>query len=240
MSIKGKTVLGKAIVCLQNGQQIGRVKGLIIDPDETSVVALLVENKALYKDKMVVQYGKVYGIAEVVTVKYANSLEKAQASSPIGRLLRDKIAFYGAKVITEDGSIIGTIDDFLFDTATGKIETLVISGKIHEKIFKGTLELPISQVTTIGRDAVIAKSRAVDALVEPESHLAAKVEAIKASGSKVWNATRDTTSRFRRQLSLTFKNLKAKNKGQDTDQEYPCCLDPEFPAQVEKKDETKS
>ncbi|KUO50724.1 MAG: hypothetical protein APF76_15620 [Desulfitibacter sp. BRH_c19] len=207
MKFTGKNVQGKIIISLQNGQQIGKLKGLIINPDNITVAALLLESKALFKDKMIISYDKVHSIDEIITVKYSNCLERASIKSPLGKLVKQKLNFFGTPIITEEGSILGSVEDFIFDVKTGQINSLLVKGKIYEKIFRGSAELPVSQVTTIGNDAIIAKAGSKEALLLSEDGLSEKMDSLKGSSSKLWNTTKGSTIKWSKHLSTTLKNL---------------------------------
>ncbi len=207
MNFSGKTVQGKTIISLQNGQQIGKLRGLVIDPDNISVAALFLESKALFKDKMIIPYDKVHSIDEIITVKNSNCLEKASIKSSLGKLVKQKITFFGTQIITEDGSILGSVDDFIFDVKTGQIKSLLVTGKIYEKILRGSAELPVSNISTIGKDAIIAKSGSKEALLLSEDGLSEKMESLKGSSSKLWSTTKDSTLKWSKQLSSTLRNL---------------------------------
>lgn len=218
MNFRGKNIHGKMIISLQNGQHIGKLKGLVIDPENISVAALLIESKALFKDKMIIPYDKVHSVDEIITVKSTSCLEKASKNTLTGRLVKQNFNLFGARIITEDGSILGTVEDFTLDVKTGKIMALSITGSVYEKYFKGMAELPISQIVTIGRDAVIAKAGSKEALLIPDDALAEKIESIKDSSAKLWSTTKDSTLKWSKQLSATLKNLTSSKE--DTQQNH--------------------
>jgi sporulation protein YlmC with PRC-barrel domain len=210
MSSSGKNIHGKIIISLENGQHIGKLTGLVINPECISVAALLIESKALFKDKMIIPYDKVHSIDEIVTVKNTSCLEKASANTLIGQLVQKNLTIFGTRIITEGGAILGSVEDFTLDVKTGKIMSLLIASKSYEKYLKGMAELPISHVITIGRDAIITKTGSKDALLMPDDTLAEKVESIKSSSAKLWDTTKDSTLKWSKHLSSTFKNITSK------------------------------
>ncbi|WP_028306558.1 PRC-barrel domain-containing protein [Desulfitibacter alkalitolerans] len=218
MNFRGKNIHGKIIISLQNGQHIGKLKGLVIDPENITVAALLIESKALFKDKMIIPYDKVHSVDEIITVKNSSCLEKASKSTLTGRLVKQNFNLFGARIITEDGSILGTVEDFTLDVKTGKVMSLLVTGKVFEKYFKGTAELPVSQIITIGRDAIIAKAGSKEALLISDDALAEKIETIKDSSAKLWSTTKDSTIKWSKQLSATLKNLTSSKE--DTQQNH--------------------
>jgi len=210
MNSSGKNIHGKIIISLENGQHIGKLTGLVINPEYISIAALLIESKALFKDKMIIPYDKVHSIDEIVTVKNTSCLEKASANTLIGQLVQKNLTIFGTRIITEGGAILGSVEDFTLDVKTGKIISLLIASKSYDKYLKGMAELPISHVITIGRDAIIAKAGSKDALLMPDDTLAEKVEAIKSSSAKLWDTTKDSTLKWSKHLSCTFKNITSK------------------------------
>ena len=207
MNFSGKNIHGKTIISLENGQHIGKLAGLVIDPENISVAALLIESKALFKDKMIIPYDKVHSVDEIITVKSTSCLEKASTNTFTGKLVQKNFTLFGTRIITEGGAILGSVEDFTLDVKTGKIISLLISSKSYEKYLKGMSELPISQVVTVGRDAIIAKAGSKDALLIPDDTLAEKIDAIKDSSFKLWDTTKDSTLKWSKQLSGKFKNI---------------------------------
>lgn len=218
-NIRGKSTQGKFIVSLQDGEQIGKLKELILDPEKYTIVALLIESKNIFKEKMVILYDQVHNIDEVITVKNSNSLEKATVNPHINKLLKQKTNIYGTQIITEDGSILGIVEDFLFDIGTGEIISIQISDKIYQKILKGNSELPITYVLTVGNDAVIVKADSKEAMLTPDDSLSEKVESLKESSTKLWNTTKGSTAKLSKQFSKSLKILTSQKKVRDDEED---------------------
>ena len=240
MNFSGKNIHGKTIISLENGQHIGKLSGLVIDHENISIAALLIESKALFKEKMIIPYDKVHSIDEIVTVKSTNCLEKASTNTFTEKLIQKNLTLFGTRIITEGGAILGSVEDFTLDVKTGKVVSLLIASKSYEKYLKGMAELPISHIVTIGRDAIIAKAGSKDALLIPDDTLAEKIEAIKDSSVKLWDTTKDSTLKWSKQLSATFRNITSKEDTQQNHQkslshQQPSSEEPKLPEAKEKR-----
>ena len=51
---KSKTLLSMRIISLEEGQQIGRVRGIVVDPEHLSIAALVTDKQGWFGDFKVV------------------------------------------------------------------------------------------------------------------------------------------------------------------------------------------
>ena len=56
--------LSLPIISLQEGQQIGYVKSLILDAGTKSLAAIVVDPKGLFKDQRIIPYSKVVSVGD--------------------------------------------------------------------------------------------------------------------------------------------------------------------------------
>ncbi|RJE47802.1 MULTISPECIES: PRC-barrel domain-containing protein [unclassified Dehalobacter] len=155
--LPSKKILSLSIISLKEGQQIGFVRNIVIDPKAKAVAALVVDPKGFFKEQRIIPYNRVVSIGEnVITVSTENQAEKATNLPDILELLKEKTAIIGTKVITASGKTLGIIEEFYIDTESGMISSLDISGGKIEGFFKGKASLNADDILTIGSDVVVA------------------------------------------------------------------------------------
>ena len=157
--LASKKFLSLPIISLKEGQQIGYVRNLVINPKTKSIAALMVDPKGFFKEQRIIPFNRVVSLGEnAITISTGNQVEKAANLPDILELIKDKAAVLGVKVITEGGKTLGVTDEFYIDPETGHIAALDISeGKI-EGLFNGKARLNSEDILTLGPDVIVVDS----------------------------------------------------------------------------------
>lgn len=179
------------IVSVEEGQQIGYVKNLVVNAATLEVVALLVEPKGLFKEQKVIPYTRVKSIGEdAIIIEKSGSAEKPANLPQIMQLIKDKIELVGTKVIDETGLALGVVEEYLVEPTNGKIISFEIGGKFLDSLVKGKAYLPAEEIKTVGKDVLIAKAEAGAKLVRVEAGLPETWKSLKEGSSHLLEATR--------------------------------------------------
>ncbi|MHB8156855.1 MAG: PRC-barrel domain-containing protein, partial [Desulfocucumaceae bacterium] len=126
---KSKQFLGMTVVSLEEGQQIGSVRGLVINPASKNVAALIIEQKGWFREQKFIPFSKVHNIGEdVITIDRGNRVERGASLPEILKLFKDRVTITGSRLVTEKGSILGVVDEYYIDLQTGDIVGLEFSG----------------------------------------------------------------------------------------------------------------
>ena len=125
---KGKDLIGLPVVATDCGAEIERVTGLILDRSQMQVAALLIDNGGWFRQARVLPLCdvRVFGEAGVV-VSSTNVIRDADRIPDIQLILHRHAPLTGTKLITHDGTEIGTVQDIRFDERTGHIDAFEIS-----------------------------------------------------------------------------------------------------------------
>lgn len=220
---KSKALLSMPIISLEEGRQIGRVRGVVVNPETFYIAALVTDKQSWFGDYKVIPFENVMSIGEnAVTIDNQKNIEKPANIPEISKLLKKKIPLLGGKVYSETGTLLGIVEEFSFDTETGKLESLEVSGRFIENLFRGRTSVPISKVVTIGTDAIIISKIENENLDKIDSPFQRKIKAAKSSGNKLFKDTKSTTKNFSRSLGSsiekfagsdsTDKNTESKNE----------------------------
>lgn len=198
-----------SVISLESGEQIGTVKGYIIDPKAITIAAVLLERSGgWFKDARVITFDNIKNVGEhAITVGITKCIERASSLPEILALTKQDIDIIGTKVISGDGNLLGTTEEFYFDPATGQILAIDITGRLFDALFKGRAMLNTSYIETLGKHAIIVKTEAKDNLERLETGLSEKMKNVKEKSNKVWNSTVETTKRWSEAITKSVENF---------------------------------
>ncbi|MBS4007533.1 MAG: PRC-barrel domain-containing protein [Clostridium sp.] len=150
---KSREVVGLPVIDLTEGKGLGRVHSLIVNPNSRRVEAIEVGERMLLKTKTeLLPFAKVRSIGpDAITLMKQEDLVDVQQQPELASLLEKKLL--AGKVVTADGSLVGTVDDFSFNPADGNLAELFVN---TEKT-RVTLVLPLKVVENFGRDFIIVE-----------------------------------------------------------------------------------
>lgn len=118
--MRWKRALGKDVVNTESAETTGAVDGLVVDPETSKVVAMVVGDK-------VVSWTDAEGIGrDAVTITKTAMIRDADAELE-QRAIAGAGDPIGKTVITEDGVAMGSIADVEFDPETGALGCLVLA-----------------------------------------------------------------------------------------------------------------
>lgn len=176
--LKTQDVIGKPVLSLQ-GDDLGTVSKIVVDPLERSVVGITINVKGLFKGEKSAEYKTIKSFGDyAVMLNTPDELDNFDQLENFEKLAKDHCLF-NIRIISPEGKLIGTIDDFYFNPLNGKIEKLILSGGIIKTLIKGRAVVPAEYIETIGKDAVITVNGIEEAIVREDSDLQNSIEYIK-------------------------------------------------------------
>jgi uncharacterized protein YrrD len=147
---KSNELLDLPIISISGVKQIGKIKGLIINPDNFSVDFLTVEQEDWQVGVKAVPFKRIVGIGETaVMVEQDNTVIDLDEIPIVNQLLNKKIHIIGSQVLTRRGFLSGEVTDYYFNEGNGQLESLLILSDKKETF------LPIENVISLGKDHVI-------------------------------------------------------------------------------------
>ncbi|MGD6895112.1 PRC-barrel domain-containing protein [Bacillus infantis] len=150
-------ITGLPIISISDGQQVGKVKSLVINPEKGSIDFLTIEHEDWQVSVKAIPFKKVVGIGEyAVTVESDNAVIDLNEIPIANQLVNKKIRITNTKVMTRKGELIGEISEFYVDDETGNILGMDIKSGSSEQILRSDF------VLTYGKDIVIVKEDAAD------------------------------------------------------------------------------
>lgn len=219
---KSKKFASMPVISLEEGRQIGAVKGLVIDPSAKKVAALIVEEKGWFKEQKFIPFHKVHSVGEdAITIEKTSGVDKASGLPDIVKLLRERISITGAKMVAENGTVLGYVDEYYIDTNTGTIAGLEFSGSFIDGVISGRAFMDIAYVRTLGKEVVVISNEGLDNVFKPDGGLQETVKNIRESTGQFWKSTlqktRELGSGFNRSLENAKKGKKTKGHSSEKD-----------------------
>jgi uncharacterized protein YrrD len=223
---KSKQFASMPVISLEEGQQIGIIKSLVVDPGLKRVAALMIEQKGWFSDQKFIPYSNVHSVGEdAVTVKHGTMVQRGGNLPEIISLTKNKVKVSGARIITQGGTVLGEADDYYVNLATGEMIGLEFSGNFINGLFGGKAFLDINHVLTIGKDMVICSDEALDEAVKLDGGLQEKLRGVKDSTSHLWESTvqktRELGSNVNNSITKIKRGKKESEKNTPVDEPIP-------------------
>lgn len=149
---KSNQILGLPIISITDGQQVGSVKSLVINPDKGSIDFLTIEHDDWQVSVKAIPFKKVVGIGEyAVTVESESAIIDLNEIPIANQLVNKKIKINGTKVMTRKGELIGEVTEYYVDEENGQILGAML------KLPNSEVALSAPAVLTYGKDIIIVK-----------------------------------------------------------------------------------
>lgn len=214
---KSSQLISMPVVSLEEGKQVGVVKSLVIHPINKSLAAFILEQKGWFKEERIIPYAKIHGIGnDAVTIESSSSVQKPTNLPEILQFIKEDFKVSGSKVMTENGSLLGYVDDFWLDTE-GKICQLDLSGKLLNSLLKGKARLPIEAVKTIGENIIITNDKSPELLEVIDGGLQETVKNLKESSTNLIDNTWQKTLDLSKNISKKFEKDKVNPRAETVD-----------------------
>lgn len=167
------------VYSVMEGAAVGRVKEVIIDPDEKRLLALAVDMGGWYHDVRVIPAGKISTVGDDIIM-----VDEKQAAVPMPNLpkiveqMKNPCNIIGARVISEDGSFLGKVEGFYLERNSGVISRVELCGGLLGRLWGGKSSLTAEHIVTLGSDAVVVDQAAAADLQVAVGLLKANLQAM--------------------------------------------------------------
>ena len=189
--------LSLPIISLQEGQQIGHVKSLVLDAGTKALAAIVVDTKGFFKDQRIIPYSRVVSVGEdAITIDKESHVEKTSSLPELLDLVKEKLTIIGTKMVTETGKTLGFAEEYYVDTETGKITQIEISGGKIEGFISGKAWISAEYITTIGHDVIISQKGSENTLTVADKGLSDSFKNLIHSTSNLASETTHTISGY--------------------------------------------
>lgn len=153
---RAKQLIGLPVIDLTSGKRLATVQSALVDLAGGEVVALVVQKGGWLKDGRALRILDLHAIGEdAITVSdpepwvaVSKITDGRSELVPVDKL-RDR------QVLTEDGRLLGTLEDVIIDTPTGTIREYVLSDGIIQDLLNGRVSIPVPEQAVVGDESII-------------------------------------------------------------------------------------
>lgn len=149
-----KELQGLAIVDVRGGKKLGTADEIVVSPDDGRLVGFVMKSLGvLSPNEHFVEMSDVRSIgADAITVEGEEVAHTSEEATEAFREARGGgRTLSGKKVVTQDGSVVGTISDYTIDEGRGRVTGLILGGGLFEK---GDV-IPADRIVSVGPDVVV-------------------------------------------------------------------------------------
>lgn len=144
------------VYSINEGEAIGRVKDIIIDPEAKRLLGLVVDKGGWYHDVRVIPAGKINTIGDdLIMIDEKQAAEQPPNLPRIVEYMKNPCNIIGARLISEDGRAFGRVEGFYLTRAGGEISRIELSGGILSWLWAGKISLAAGHIVTLGNEAVV-------------------------------------------------------------------------------------
>ena len=163
---KSAEILGLPIISISEGEEIGKVKSLVINPDKGSLDFITIEHEDWQVSVRAIPFKKVIGIGEyALTIETGSSVIDLNEIPIANQLVNKKIKITDAKVMTRKGELLGSVREYFIDDENGQVIGMLL--KVGDK----EVVLPSETVLTYGKDILIVTEDAASQFLEQAEQL---------------------------------------------------------------------
>ena len=149
-----KELSGLAIVDVANGKKLGSADEVVVSPDTGRLLGFVMKSLGvLSPNERIVEMSDVRSIGrDAITVEGDEVARTSEAAAEeFQRARAEKRTLIGRKVVTQDGSMVGTITDYTIDEQEARVKGLILGGGLFET---GDV-IPADRVVSVGTDVVV-------------------------------------------------------------------------------------
>lgn len=202
-----KKIISLPVFSVCEGEQIGYVKSLVVDPVKKEIIALVIDQKGWFRENKIIPFNRVNSIGEnAITVDKSGNAEKPASLPQILKLLKDPVPLINSKVVTAAGKTLGYVEEYWFNLQ-GEITKVEIGGGLLDGLFKGKAALPAGEIVTVGKDVIIALDGAEKRFAAGEKHLEHTVKEIKSVTAKAWGNTVISSQKWGKAIKSSIGKL---------------------------------
>ncbi|SHE32831.1 Uncharacterized protein YrrD, contains PRC-barrel domain [Desulfofundulus australicus DSM 11792] len=214
---KSKQFIGMPVISLQEGQQIGVVRGLVVDPEKKAVAALIIEQKGWFKEQKYIPFNRVHSVGEnVITIDRSSNAERGAKLPDIVKLARERTGVTGARIVTENGTLLGHVDEYYVDLETGDIVGLEFSGGFLNSVISGRAFLDTAFIRTIGKEVIVTGNEALANIIKLEGGLAESLRQLQKTTSQAWDTTRQKTRELGEAINRSLERVRGPREDDTT------------------------
>lgn len=149
-------LVGIAVVDVKDGTNLGQVGEVVLSPDDLKLLGFVVKSGGfLAQEERIIETSDVRSIGDdAITVDGLEAAHTSEASTEAFRNARagDR-RLAGKKVITDGGTVVGTVSDAILDEDGRQLAALLIGGGL----LQSSESLHADRITSVGPDVIVVR-----------------------------------------------------------------------------------
>jgi uncharacterized protein YrrD len=189
---KGKSIIGKAVLSLDDGVELETVSDVVVDPEGRDLVAIVVTEGSFMSSSKVVPIQEVtsYG-KDAVVVRSHSSVISVSDDPDLRAMVDHDETILGKKVFTDTGDEQGSISDIYFDEPTGAVVGYEVSSGLFGDAAKGTSYLSTDEIVSMGKDLIYVRPETAATL---DAQVGGLQGALQGAGDKLGEVSSSANS----------------------------------------------
>jgi len=169
--LKGSELINRKLITRDGGEEVGKVRDLVVDHEGSQVLAILVDEKGWFSDAQVVRWSAVLSLGEdaVVIDSKASQVKASEVPSMKAVLDRGHV-LAGVHIRTTEGRDLGKYEAFYFDEESGRVLGYELSGGEGRKR-RARSFLPTPTSFEAGKDVAFVSPEVADTLQDLDQGL---------------------------------------------------------------------
>lgn len=151
---RSKELAGLAVIDVKDGKKLGVVAETVVSPADGRLLGFVVKSGGvLSREESAVEIDDVRSVgSDAVTVEGDETVRRMEATRPEFQEARagDR-TLIGRKIVTQGGSVVGQIADFVINDETRRVGSLLIGGGV----FESGDAVPAARIVSVGPDVVV-------------------------------------------------------------------------------------
>ena len=149
-------LVGLKVIDIKDGTDLGQVGEVVLSPDDLKLLGFVVKSGGfLAQEERIVEASDVRAIGEdAITVDGQEAAHTSEASTEAFRNAREgNRRLAGKRVITDKGSVVGTVSDAILDEDGRQLAALLIGGGL----LQSADSLHVDRITSVGPDVIVVR-----------------------------------------------------------------------------------
>ena len=144
------------VLDLEAGAPLGRVVNWVVNPRDQRIAAWLLNKSRLLQAQPAIVPADIaeYGPHMLVARDRQTVIAPSEVVG-LPELITNQMSVVGFRATTDQGQILGTVTDIIFDTISAQIQTYYIRPQTLTGLLQNDLVLPASRVTKIEPKRVV-------------------------------------------------------------------------------------
>ncbi|KXG77907.1 PRC-barrel domain-containing protein [Thermotalea metallivorans] len=199
-----KEIINLPIISVFEGKEVGKIKNVVIDPQNGNVEYFLVDDQSMFSVK-VVPMSKIMGIGdEALMIETSDLVMDAQKDPKVVDLLGKNVSVVNSKIFTKKGKNLGSVAEVFIDDENGKILGCEIEKEGTRKFISS------DSVITYGKEVTIVEHDIHDKLMESiEEVFKGRKPDIESESEKVLEDTAEMIEKKQKEYLLGRELIKS-------------------------------